>query len=179
MAQRWIVARSTPTPSSTGWSTTPTGSISPASPFVARKSPNRLDLKRLKPPKTNQQPSASHPAASAWTPGGIIGNRTPMNRPTPSLAILAIVAVAPSLIVFVRQYLWPQRSERMGGAAVAGYTHQPAAQVPDQDDAATVGGMIDAGRMWAKVHHPNSAAGCPAFPAPIHKRCADATAANP
>ncbi len=96
-----------------------------------------------------------------------------MNRPMPSLAILALVALALALIFFGRKYLWPaHRADAMGQAAVAGYTHTLAAETLDQDDAATVGGMTDAGRMWAKVHKPNSAAGCPAFPIPFHQGCA-------
>ena len=98
-----------------------------------------------------------------------------MNHPTPSLAILAVVAVALALIFLGRQYLWPaqHRADAMGRAAVAGYSRQPPAEAPDRDDAATLRGMIDAGRLWAKVHDPNSAAGCPAYPVPFHKGCAD------
>jgi hypothetical protein len=96
-----------------------------------------------------------------------------MNRPSPSLAILAVVAVILALIFFGRKYLWPERrADAMGRAAVAGYTRPPTAQAIDQEDDATVGGMIDAGRLWAKVHHPSSAAGCPAFPIPFHQGCA-------
>jgi hypothetical protein len=98
-----------------------------------------------------------------------------MNRPTPSLAILAFVAVALALIFFGRKYLWPeQRADVMGRAAVAGYSRRAVTPAPDQDDSATVAGMIDAGRMWAKAHKPNSAAGCPALPLPFHQGCADA-----
>ena len=69
-----------------------------------------------------------------------------MNRPTPSLAILAGVAVILALVFFGRQYLWPEhRADAMGKAAVAGYSRPPAAEAPDQDDEATVGGMMDAG----------------------------------
>ena len=97
-----------------------------------------------------------------------------MNRPTPSLAILAVVAVALALISFGRKYLWPEhRADTMGRVPVAGYTRQPAAQIAEQDDAATVAGMLDAGWMSAKVDRPNSAAGCPAFPIPFHQGCAD------
>lgn len=95
-----------------------------------------------------------------------------MNRPTPSLAILAIVAVVLALMFFGRQYLAPHRSgDAMGRAAVAGYRGSPVAGAPDQDDAATIGEMMDAGRLWAKQHKPNSAAGCPAAPIPFHQGC--------
>lgn len=75
-----------------------------------------------------------------------------------------------ALVFFGRKYLWPaQHSAATGDAAVAGYTRPPIAEAPDQDDGATVAGMIDAGRMWEKAHCPNSAAGCPTFPIPFHQ----------
>jgi|GEM_PF-5460534 len=87
--------------------------------------------------------------------------RSPINRPNPSLAILAAVAVALALILFGRQYLSPRHSaDAMGQAAVAGYSRAPSVEAPDEEDAATIGGMMDAGRLWAKQHKPNSAAGC-------------------
>ncbi len=103
-----------------------------------------------------------------------------MNRPSPSLAILAVVAVVLALIFFGRQYLWPAHHVASAGrAAFAGYSHPTVAQALDQDAADTVAGITDAGRMWAKAHHPNNAAVCPAFPIPFHAGCVQAASGRP
>ena len=85
------------------------------------------------------------------------------------MAILAMGLVA-------HHYLAPAapRAGSLGQAAVSGYGHPVAAAAADQDDAATVAAMVEAGRMWAGYHKPNSAAGCPACPAAFHAGYADA-----
>ena len=50
-----------------------------------------------------------------------------MNRPSPSLAILAVVAVALALIFFGRKYLSPHGAPAPSAAVVAGSSSPPSA----------------------------------------------------
>jgi hypothetical protein len=102
-----------------------------------------------------------------------------MNRPAPSLAILAVLALVLALVFFGREYVWPEhQADARGRAAVAGYNGSSVAAPSNGDDAATMAGMMDAGRLWAKKHRPNSVAGCPALPEPFHKGCVSAVTAR-
>ena len=73
----------------------------------------------------------------------------PMSHPPPSLAVLLAVVAILALSLVAHHYLAPAapRAGSLGQAAVSGYGHPVAAAAADQDDAATVAAMVEAGRM--------------------------------
>ena len=100
-----------------------------------------------------------------------------MNRPSPSLAILAIIAVILALVFLWREYLSPSHHSAgaLGRAAVQGYQgSRMAALAPcsgDGGDPDVAAAEVDAGFMWARSNNPMTVAGCPTFSAEFRTEC--------